>query len=386
MEPRYKSAYLLLGHGSEERVDSNDPKTCIVPPNCMVVVDAHAGEVTAKSSAEFEYFIYAPDKTIFLNPEKNYVELVKNISSHGSLAIYKEGDVCPNFSYSLISFWMKNDDKNIKLHSSGVFEYPFVATYRSEEFPCNASPKELLPFILDNYRIDIVKDYIDDATKDGLTLCDVVENLADEPDALLVDDEDFKKYGHVSFNLTQEQLFQDVRNGHINSGVFYNLICRATTKNVLEVAKNTEEALIKNSLKRLNLTRNAKTQKTKFFIPEILSRISEAERQRKPYMPEYMKHLYREQLKKQIREIQTDLNTLNSQKRGWVRTIKRLVPFLSQHDKEEVRKINENIEKHKVSLRNIEKKLENLNKNNNRNTTRRNKRRKVGVNTSSTPA
>ncbi len=379
----YKTAYLLLGHGEDGRKDEEGPKTCIVPPGCMVVVDAHAGEVTAKNR-EIEYFFNTPDKDKFLDPENNYFELVKNISSHGSLAIYKEGDRCPNFRYSLISYWDKENKKKVMLAPSGAVEYPFTGTQKYEIFSCDDSPNKILPFIYDPHRIIITEIYIKESIEEGKTLCDVVHGLANEKYVFNIYDKDFEKNGYDTYVLTQQNLFDDVKLGRSTPGVFYNLICRTTSAEILNNAKNTGEQLIKNSLKTLNLSRNAKTKKVKFLIPELLLRIGEAEKHRKPYMPGYIKSKYKERLTSSLEQIKTDLEMLNTKKRRIQRSIKRVVFGLSDSDKEILRKLNEQIEIRKGNIETIEKKIHSLNtneinkKNNSTNTTRKTKRRKLG--------
>ena len=87
-------------------------------------------------------------------------------------------------------------------------------------------------------------------------------------------------------HVKQSQLFKD-----LPPGVFYNLVCRATSDNIRETAnifiKNFSFPLSREILKnstRLPIPKNTRKNKKQYLIPEIMGQISEAELQRKPYI------------------------------------------------------------------------------------------------------
>ena len=114
-----QTAYLIMGHGSEI------PKSKIrniVPPGCTLVVEVHSGEVSYSNDNKF---INYHNKSIYLDPINNYKEVVKAISNtQRTLAIYKEGDEYPDFSYTLLSYWTSESSSRLNPNeeSNIVFE------------------------------------------------------------------------------------------------------------------------------------------------------------------------------------------------------------------------------------------------------------------------
>ena len=108
MSTSLEKAYLIGGHGSEGR------GTFIVPPGCIIVVKAKTGYATAMYDRDKGFLKLSPD--ILNDPIANYPLLHKTF---GSLAIYKPGDRCPNYSYTLVSYTKDVHKKMTGLYSFG---------------------------------------------------------------------------------------------------------------------------------------------------------------------------------------------------------------------------------------------------------------------------
>ena len=82
------------------------------------IVAVGLGETIAAGGAAYKMGKYAYDYVF--NTEENK-EIIKK---HGPVAIYREGDLYPNFSYRLLSYWNESPDEFI-LNDSGIIEWPF---------------------------------------------------------------------------------------------------------------------------------------------------------------------------------------------------------------------------------------------------------------------
>jgi len=91
-------AYLIKGHGAE------GTGTFIVPKGCTIVAKSHVGQLNNRL---YENIIglCKINKELIKDPVTNSNELIKNI---GSVVIFKEGDTCPNFEYTLLSCYLEN--------------------------------------------------------------------------------------------------------------------------------------------------------------------------------------------------------------------------------------------------------------------------------------
>jgi hypothetical protein len=89
-------AYIIGGHGSEGE-DSKIP-TFIVPKGCMIVVKNQCGSY-GLAYQKHQRGIASLSPAILKDPIGNYTTIANAI---GDYAIYKEGQVCPNFSYTLL--------------------------------------------------------------------------------------------------------------------------------------------------------------------------------------------------------------------------------------------------------------------------------------------
>lgn len=108
-------AYIIGGHGSEE-----GNETFIVPPGCIIVVKTTTG-CTTKAYSFLEKGLCSLTPTILKDPISHYNELEHVL---GSLAIYRPGDVCPQFHYSLLQCYQMSNVywSDCNLFGSGVMD------------------------------------------------------------------------------------------------------------------------------------------------------------------------------------------------------------------------------------------------------------------------
>jgi hypothetical protein len=268
-------AYVMLGHGNE--IVNKSTKN-IVPPGCTLVVEVHSGELNFK---DFNKIIDYNNKKIFLDPINNYKELVDSFSSiNKSFAIYGEGSEYPDFSYSLLSQHEKNSDSLI-LEDSGVISYPFQRINTNHIIPKNKTYNynDSSEKLIDKYRMSIYP------SKQQITKF-IVNNKLNTLNDIFNNKFYYSEFRKM-VGVTQSQLFKI-----LPPGVFYNFICRATYKNTVTNAdiiishKGIEEKIIQFPIFKDNLRKPLIRRKRgdKYFIPEIINQISEAEIHRKPYI------------------------------------------------------------------------------------------------------
>jgi len=288
-----KTAYVMMGHGGELT------RKNIVPPGCTLVVEVHSGEV---NYTNFDKILNHKNKKIFLDPVNNYKELVNTIAStNKSLAIYEAGSVYSDFYYELLIYWDSKTLKHlypdeIKLYDSGIIKYPFEQKSPNHILPANNiydafdSPR----VVVDKYRNSIFP------TKGEIESYLYKNNVESIDDAIRT----------IEFNekllYYQSDLFKI-----LGPGIYYNLVCRATTEkirdtesyftNVNGLKKVMRRGILKNNthLPIYNKTR----RKNKYFIPEIMGKIEEAELHRKPYIDNLLLNSPIVYLKQQIKEL-----------------------------------------------------------------------------------
>ena len=280
-----KTAHIMLGHGGEIL-----NKKIIVPPGCTLVVEVHSGELNYLKG--FDKIFNYNNKKIFLDPINNYKELVDNFANtKRSFAIYEEGSICPEFDYTLTSYWKYNKHNvfkadEIRMRDSGVVSYPFTFIK-----PKYSSPNDIYKntdtsdIFIDKYRMSILptKEQISSAVNKSksVRLYEVINKIRSKDFTSILD-------------IKQSELFKI-----LPPGVFYNFVCRETSNNVRERALttvsvvlginrgdpytytyNVERNQLKNSIRLPLKTRT----RGHYFAPEIIDQISEAEIHRKPYI------------------------------------------------------------------------------------------------------
>ena len=246
-----KTAFVMMGHGGE----LSDMK--VVPPGCILVVEAHSGELTRVGKL-FPAIFNDPNNANFLDPVKNYKYindfLIKQMPSKNktSLAIYREGDIYPDFNYHLLSYWDSKDDNigqknSFLLMDSGIAKYPFIkgktmiitVKYEQEDKGETMSlydksmypPKDIFNQEIEDFK---TLELLDDVKPN--TFLNIMEGLRDSTDIT---------------KIKQSEIFNKVekREDGFEPGVFYNFICRSTGKNnILDVnglkINNNKRALV----------------------------------------------------------------------------------------------------------------------------------------------
>ena len=112
------NAYIIAGHGR------NPSETFIVPDGCIVVVKVKEGNLQYYDNI-FELYknmcsLYKSNNKIPSFPLHYSNDIIKSI---GSIAIYKPGDTCPNFSYSLLPYHDFLDKNQLFDIFGGLLDY-----------------------------------------------------------------------------------------------------------------------------------------------------------------------------------------------------------------------------------------------------------------------
>lgn len=113
------SALVLLGHGNEGL--TSQTKTVVVPPGTIVVAKSHSGDVRIWKDVkrDIERLFNKDNSEYILDPVK-YINKITEL--FGSVAIYREGDVCPNLiNTRFLSF---STDEGLMVRTSGLIKLP----------------------------------------------------------------------------------------------------------------------------------------------------------------------------------------------------------------------------------------------------------------------
>ena len=112
-------AYFIGGHGSEGGLTTENRgnkkikhlDSFIVPKNCVIVSKAHPGEARLGQAMNTNLRnLCFLDEDILKDPIQYSNEIINAV---GSVKIFKEGDVCPNYSYTLSSHYPEFFNKNV---------------------------------------------------------------------------------------------------------------------------------------------------------------------------------------------------------------------------------------------------------------------------------
>jgi len=305
LEPKiYDTAYIMLGHGYEVI----DTGLKVVPPGCMLVVEAQSGEGNYLPLKFEEEILMLGDK--ILDPISNYNEIltktpyytkrttwepnvVEGISfKKKSLAIYREGDEYPDYIYSLISKWnVDASDKITKnihppkyiLRNSGIIEYPFKGKpveYIDTTVDSNIEGKDIYLNLYNGSvypNMDEIGAII--SSMPSTTIGDILNN-----DGI-----------KGKIKVKQSEIFEKIKEGIFKPGVYYNFVCR-TTSNANTITKLNRTKLNRTKLnntkpnsnsntviQRLNYERYNNLGVAKMPL-EFKRAIAEAEVHRKPYI------------------------------------------------------------------------------------------------------
>jgi hypothetical protein len=115
------SARVILGHSNEGL--SEDVKSVIVPPGTIIVVKSHAGDVRMIKDiiTDLRRLLNRRNTEFLLDPVK-YIDKITEF--FGSVALYREGDVCPNFVNTRIISVRSVEGDGVVLYPSGVVKLP----------------------------------------------------------------------------------------------------------------------------------------------------------------------------------------------------------------------------------------------------------------------
>uniref|UniRef100_A0A6C0DSL0 Uncharacterized protein n=1 Tax=viral metagenome TaxID=1070528 RepID=A0A6C0DSL0_9ZZZZ len=112
-----ETALLLLGHGGEGLAGD----TVVIPPGTIVMVKSHSGDVRIfKDLTKDLQRLYDKSNTDYLLDPVKYIEEITTL--FGSVAIYREGDVCPNLINSRFISWDYPD--RLRVIPSGLIKLP----------------------------------------------------------------------------------------------------------------------------------------------------------------------------------------------------------------------------------------------------------------------
>jgi hypothetical protein len=112
-----ETALVLLGHGGEGLAGD----TVVIPPGTIVMVKAHSGDSRIfKDVTRDIQKLYDKRNTDYLLDPVKYIEEITTL--FGSVAIYREGDVCPNLINSRFVSWDSPD--KLRVIPSGLIKLP----------------------------------------------------------------------------------------------------------------------------------------------------------------------------------------------------------------------------------------------------------------------
>ena len=288
--------YGIGGHGGQ----LND--TFIVPKGCKIVTHIHYGDVSWSDEVSLQFGLLSMlSDDILYTPEIHSSRIIDKI---GSIAIYTEGQSCPNFSYQLNACFNKSVCNSmysgiipIKYYSLG--DYMPFRTYN--EFIQNAKKvRDIIDIVADMYRysiyptrqeifdlcLNIIKNTPNlhkykniDTNITGDESLEILTYLLD-----LLETESFNN--NIPINITQKELC------HQFPGVYYNLICRPDITYMEEINRNFQPFQNKYNnfvYNNPNTNPNNKGLLKKALLKKIThNRIKEAHMQRRPYIRNYI--------------------------------------------------------------------------------------------------
>jgi hypothetical protein len=271
-----KRAYWISGHG----VDPTSGETFTVPGGCTIVVKATPGEST-----------YIPEKVLRTlcksNPTKlknplHYIPYI--IKQFGSVIIYKEGEECPNFEYTLkncLPGEINNVKDNYALCSefgSGVMDIDRISKFKSNH--CR-------DYNIDTSSINCITDVID-------TILSFYKNSVyptiEDLEQIISEDAKYLLTLRGTYIDLQKRVFETIdpytyikQKDLCNklSGVYYNFVCRYRPKVSDKVYSNPN--FPNNNPHQQILNKNVKNSNAFELLRE---RIGEAELKRKKLLQE----------------------------------------------------------------------------------------------------
>jgi|694.fasta_scaffold69642_5 hypothetical protein len=229
-------AYIIMGHGTEPM------KTFKVPPNCVIIVKYHPGEL-AWSDEMFPLFnkVGSPERNdIYKDPLNNIQEIINEV---GSVIIYKPGDKCPNYSYAL--GW--NEDNFIRDETGnhlGLIKAPLRSPLEVISNPGETTLQDIMTQVYDESILPTAEQVISEIHKilqmtptatvnDAFERIMIVANLLRSCGKPIQGPEScspFRKFLE-KFTYTQKDLLDIDNSGNARRpGVYYNFVCRQKGK------------------------------------------------------------------------------------------------------------------------------------------------------------
>ena len=249
--------YIVMGHGKEPDVTLEEehdfvPCACkikakdvsigtrsnnglmdvdsffIVPTNCVIVVRAKPGEVSHSSVINplLNMIGASENQELYKNPLANTKELINQL---GTVSIFKPGDKCPNYQYTLFSQRAELESHNLSSHY-GLLKTPLKKPIDVIE---HNNRNRIIPVIDEIYGESI---FPKKETVNNLILRNILKREPTSTETttfreLLKTDRDdcgkFIDYLKQFFRVTQKQLLKIGDDGVAKRpGVYYNFVCR----------------------------------------------------------------------------------------------------------------------------------------------------------------
>ena len=348
-------AFLIGGHGGEPS------DTFIVPPGCIILVHVYDSEtIYRKTHIDYLKKLLLLKKDVLHNPiEVKHLPIILNI--YKRMAIYREGDTCPNFKYVLFDCLnstmcydtpmgvidldideQTNFSKKMWRYHLGYNEFDYA-------LPNSATHQEIIEYFSKPYEYSIYP------TKNSVE-AKIQEIIDQNPPSLL---RAIYK-GLEKYTTTTQSDLCDFR-----KGVYYHSVCRQK-KYVTRMLSSSINSIpqIKRNITHVIRSYGSKANKYVSHKTKILEtlkhRIGETVKYRSPFIKQWMSSpLYQE---KQRNSVTLKKKTLRSSIMSLMLT-KRMIEKNIEKEKKKL-KYNENTFKKKIDkLQNTTKKIYKLQKN-----------------------
>ena len=287
-----QNVYLIEGHGEDILND-----TFKVPEFSLVVVKLHTG-LTAR---EINYIkdtdtLCKLGNTVLENPIKYAPKIINTV---GTIAIYKPGDLCPNFRYTLLANYTSTEHDTLVKPNSGIFNFkmhcmnPIHSQQSYKELTKNCKTvKDIINVIKQFYKNSIypTEDTIQKVIESMLPIMEIeLDTIIDDPaDLLNVFLDNLEDAPNSPIIVTQKELCENL------PGVYYNFICRA----------NEAYGKINNRFNSIIGIANRNVKNT------LKKRIGESEIHRK----QYIYRAYKSSIIKRIKNLEDEVIQLSNKK------------------------------------------------------------------------
>jgi len=216
----FENAYYILGHGS----DYSDKPTIQVPTDFAVIAKAQPGEST--KATEKNNPLYDSNKQPYINPFKKS-NLLYLVDKYKYMSIFGEGTMSPNFSFTLLGFFVRIKRKAFVFTESGIIAWPFRTkdkfidreqAFGKIQLNSNDYLQDNIDTIIDLYKHSIyptaeqVEESIVDILrlKPAISIVDFINTIHDK-----------EHPSYKVFHITLSEFFEK-----LPKGVIYNFVCR----------------------------------------------------------------------------------------------------------------------------------------------------------------